>query len=247
MQGVHGFSRFVGLAVGGVISLVSSVALADADADAADPAVRLAFAESTLRTESEAAHRSRLLVSGLGIGLGGATVGVAGVLLAREVTPGAVVLVVQGSLVLAGGTYGLLWRRDPFEELQATLDGAKVVGGPTAASVRAFEQRWYELASRERQWRHVEGAASSVLGGGLLATAVIVAAGPGDVDPTTRGLYTRTLLGSGVALLGAGLAKLLLPSAVERAYSVFAGSTRAATFRISPLPGGTGLTFGARF
>lgn len=246
MQGVHGFSRFVGLAVGGVISLVSSVALADADADGADPAVRLAFAESTLRTESEAAHRSRLLVSGLGIGLGGATVGVAGVLLAREVTPGAVVLVVQGSLVVGAGTYGLFWRRDPFEELQATLIGAKAIGAP-AASVRAFEQRWYELAGRERQWRHIEGAASSVLGGGLLAAAVIVAATPGDVDPTTRGLYTRTLLGSGVALLGAGLGKLLVPSAVERAYSAFAGSTRAATFRISPLPGGTGLAFGARF
>lgn len=231
------------------LAWVMTPALARADeATASEPTparARLVLAESTLRAESASAHRGRVLGGVLGIGLGGATAGVATVLLAREVTPGAAILAVQGGVVVVGGVYGLL-RPDPFEELDTMLSRSEARGLPSAATVEALEQRWYELAVSERRSRLVQGTASSVFGGGLLMAGAIVAASPREMDPTTRGLYTRTLVGSGIALFGAGLAKLLVPSGVERGYSAFTGTARGPSYRVAALPG-TGLTFVARF
>lgn len=227
------------------LAWVMTPALARADEATASeltPArARLVLAESTLRAESASAHRGRVL----GIGLGGATAGVATVLFAREVTPGAALLAVQGGVVVVGGVYGLL-RPDPFEELDTMLSRSEARGLPSAATVEALEQRWYELAVSERRSRLVQGTASSVFGGGLLMAGAIVAASPREMDPTTRGLYTRTLVGSGIALFGAGLAKLLVPSGVERGYSAFTGTARGPSYRVAALPG-TGLSFVARF
>lgn len=128
-----------------------------------------------------------------------------------------------------------------------TLATIKRQNGPTAASMHALQVRWYELATKERRWRTVQGGATTALGGALVAAAAVIAAIPNDMDPTVRALYSRMLLGSGVAGVGAGLSSLLIPSGIERGYSAFARSTRTPSFALTPLAGGAGLTLAASF
>lgn len=168
-------------------------------------------------------------------------------LLGRDATPGGVVIVGQGGLVLLSGIHGLLWRRDPFEELMREVENTRHHGGASAASLQRLELRWYELAVRERRRRRLEGGATAAVGGLLLGAAAVIAALPGDMDPTLRGLYTRSLLGTGIGSLGVAVAKLLVPTALERSYVSFERGTRTEPFRIMPLSGGSGLALGASF
>lgn len=209
--------------------------------------VRFAVAEATLTTESESARKNRMLVSGLGIGLGAATAGVGSVLLGRDATMGGVVVAAQGGLLFLSGVHGLVWRRDPFEELMQDVERMNRTGGTSAVSLHALETRWYELAVRERRRRRVEGALSTAIGGLLFATAAVIAALPGDMDPTLRGLYTRSILGTGIGAVGVGLAKLLIPSAMERSYTAFEGGVKASAFRVLPVAGGASVSFGFTF
>lgn len=242
MMTVDRFVRVLGLLA---VSLLPSVA-------AAEPAfasvqVRFAVAESTLLTESESARKNRVLVSGLGIGLGVATAGVGSVLLGRDATPGGVVIVAQGGLLFFSGIHGLVWRRDPFEELMQDVERVKRRGGASEVSLHALETRWYELALRERRRRRVEGAISTAAGGLLFAAAAAIAVAPGDMDPTLRGLYTRSLLGTGIGAIGVGIAKLLIPSSMERSYTAFEHGVQASAFRIVPVAGGSSASFGFTF
>jgi len=211
--------------------------------------MRFALAEATLETESMWAKKTRLLQSGLAVGLGAATVGVGSVLLGRDATPGGAILVAQGGLALLGGIHGLIWRRDPFEELMREVERTRRQGGASVESVHRLEARWYDLALRERRWRRLQGGGSMALGGLLFGAAAVIAALPGDMDPTLRALYTRSLLGTGVGALGVGLVRLLVPSSLERSYVSFEQGTRSTAFRVSPLAGagGSGLALGASF
>lgn len=239
--------RLAGVGAGALLVL-----LAPSRASASPPApaaiqVRFAMAEATLETESTWAKKTRFLTGGLGVGLGAATIGIGSVLLARDATAGGVVIVGQGGLALLSGIHGLLWRRDPFEELMRDVERTRRQGGASAESMHRLEVRWYELALTQRKWRHIEGGASAALGGILVGAAAVIAAAPGDMDATLRGLYTRSLLGTGIGALVVGIAKLVVPSAVERSYVAFEQGGRAPVFRLSPLPGGSTLSLGASF
>lgn len=216
-------------------------------AHAASPDDRLAFAQAVVSAEAGPARRNRLLVGGLALGGGGLTATMGGVLLARHGRLDAAVLMAQGGVVLAGGTYSLLWHRDPFEELQMILDRMRAAGPASPESLHALQLRWYQLALAERRWRRLEGGASTIAAGGLFAAATVFVAAPGGMDPLVRGLYTRTLLVSGVGFLGAGLSRLLIPSGVERSYVAFAGVPASPAVSLSLSPGPGGLSLGGTF
>lgn len=238
----RGVLRLAGWAI--PIALATS---ARAEPPSASVRVRFALAEATLETESAWARKTRVLTGGLGVGLGAATVGVGTVLLGRDTTPGGVVVVGQGGLLLLSGLHGLIWRRDPFEELMRDVERTKRHGGASAVSLQALEVRWYELALRERRRRRIEGGIFTALGGVILGAAAVLAAAPGDMDPTLRGPYTRSLLGAGIGAIGVGLAKLFIPSALERSYVSFEHGTHSTSFRLVPLAGGNTISFGAAF
>lgn len=126
-------------------------------------------------------------------------------------------------LRLGWAGYDLFWGRDAYEGLAEKVAEMRREQLTEAELLRLTESYWWQAAERARAARIRAGITESVVGTGLVATALVFAFdqsafGLSASDRTTR---AQMFVGLGLVLTGLGAADLLIRDPVEVGYQIF--------------------------
>lgn len=173
---------------------------------------------------------------------------------------GGVSLLLVGGAAIAGGLLAdLEFKRDFGQVLWITgivsaASGAlslfaksrteKFAARGAYLSAPELESAWAAEARSARSTRHISGVVGTVLGLAAAGVGVAIAAGAGDLGDEAKAGWSVGLVTIGGAVVGSGVATLLVDTEIEQTYSATYGrSVKEAGVTIAPRGAGIGGTF----
>jgi hypothetical protein len=149
------------------------------------------------------------------------------------------VLWALGLGAMVGSAIGF-FAQGPMEKLAATH---------ASAPAGTLKRIWADAATTARTERHVAGGLGVGLGAVAAGAGVALAAGAGDLSQEAQEDWTIGLIAGGGALIGGGIATMLVETHVEAGYRAAYGHLEPAPIvvGVAPAPGGASFAVSGRF